>query len=171
MELTRARAIAEELKSQLEPACERIEIAGSIRRQKPFVGDIELLCVPKIDNGADCLDQAIKLFMQFGVLSMRLNKRGSRAYGPKNKLLVHLPSGMGLDIFSTDEKCWPVALVARTGGKVTNQRIAMAAIKKGWHLQAYGAGFSTPEGDIVCKSEKEVFELVGLPYKDPWERD
>jgi len=61
--------------------------------------------------------------------------------------------------------------VIRTGGKVTNQRIAMAAIKKGWHLQAYGAGFSIPEGDIVCKSERDVFEFVGLAYKEPWQRE
>jgi hypothetical protein len=62
-------------------------------------------------------------------------------------------------------------LVVRTGGKVTNQRIAMAAIKKDWHLQAYGAGFSTPQGDVICKSERDVFELVGLRYLEPWQRE
>ena len=85
--------------------------------------------------------------------------------------MVHIPSGVGVDIFSTNEACWPVSLVIRTGGKVTNQRIAMAAIRKGWHLQAYGAGFSIPEGDIVCKSERDVFEFVGLAYKEPWQRE
>lgn len=167
MELVKAKAIAEDLKAQLEPVCDKIAVAGSIRRQKPDVGDIELLVIPR----ANYLDKLIYELMMKNILAMRLNKRGSRTYGPKNKLMVHLPSGMGVDIFSTDERCWPVALVIRTGGKVTNQRIAMAALKKGWHLQAYGAGFSTPNGDIVCKSEEDVFELVGLPYKPPWERE
>jgi DNA polymerase/3'-5' exonuclease PolX len=61
--------------------------------------------------------------------------------------------------------------VVRTGGRTTNQRIAVAAIRKNWHLQAYGAGFSTPDGDVVCKSERDVFELVDLRYLDPWERE
>ena len=47
MELQKAKAIAEELKALLEPVCQRVEIAGSIRRQKPEVGDIELLVIPK----------------------------------------------------------------------------------------------------------------------------
>jgi len=76
-----------------------------------------------------------------------------------------------VDIFSTDEECWPVSLVVRTGGETTNKRIAMAAIRKGWHLRAYGSGFSTPDGELVCRSERDVFEFVGLPHKEPWERD
>ena len=167
MELQKAKLIAEELKSLLESTCQRIVIAGSIRRQKPDVGDIELLVIPR----ANYLDKVLYELMMKNILAMRLNKRGSRTYGPKNKLLVHLPSGIGVDIFPTDEECWPVSLVVRTGGKVTNQRIAMAAIRKGWHLKAYGSGFSTPLGDVVCKSERDVFEFVGLRYLAPEDRE
>jgi len=170
MELEKAKAIAEELKGLLEPACRRIEIAGSIRRQKSVVGDIELLCIPRYVDGIDQLDREIGALIIQRILGFRLNKRGSRTYGPKNKLMVHLPSGIGVDIFSTDEECWPVSLVVRTGGETTNKRIAMAAIRKGWHLRAYGSGFSTPDGELVCHSERDVFEFVGLPYKEPWER-
>lgn len=171
MELRKAMAIAEALKQRLEPSCERIVVAGSIRRQKPEPNDIELLCIPKHDGLADMLDREIQTLLISGILDFRRNKLGSRVYGPKNKLMLHVRSGMGVDIFSTTEVCWPVALVVRTGGKVTNQRIAVAAIKKAWHLQAYGAGFSTPNGDVVCISESDVFELVGLPYLEPWERE
>ena len=171
MELTKAREIAEELKSLLEPGCARIEIAGSIRRRKPFPNDIELLVIPKYDGLADMLDREIQTLLFEGVLDYRLNKLGRRVYGNKNKLMVHVPSGIGVDIFSTDEQCWAVSLVVRTGGERTNKQIAMAAINKGWHLQAYGAGFSTPQGDIICKSERDVFEFVGLPCKEPWERE
>ena len=170
MELQKAKAIAEVLKQRLEPACERLEIAGSIRRRKPCPGDIELLTIPRYAGMVDQLDLAIKGLMNELVLGYRLNKNGHRAYGQKNKLLVHLPSGIGVDIFSTDPKCWWVSLVVRTGGEKTNKRIAMAAINKGWHLKAYGSGFSTPQGNIICNSEREVFELVELPYQEPWER-
>lgn len=170
MELERAKAIAEELKRLLYPTCARIEIAGSIRRQKPEVGDIELLCIPKYVAVVDQLDRELgALFIQ-QILGFRRNKRGSIVYGPKNKLLRHLGSGIGVDIFSTDAKCWPVALVVRTGGKETNKRIATAALRKGYRFHAYGSGFSTPDGAIVCHSEREVFEAVGLPYLEVWER-
>jgi DNA polymerase/3'-5' exonuclease PolX len=173
MELEKARSIAEELKVLLEPACHRIEIAGSIRRQKPEVNDIELLCIPKY-GGLSCrvnlLDKRIIGLVHAGILDYRLNKRGRRAYGQKNKFLVHIPSGIGVDIFSTTPECWPVALAVRTGGARTNKRIAMAAIQKGWHLRAYGRGFATPQGELVCYSEREVFELVGLPYLSPEKR-
>lgn len=171
MELERAKAIAEELKWRLEPACERVEIAGSIRRQKPHPNDIELLCIPKFVGSVDQLDREIGALMIQGILGFRLNKLGSRVYGPKNKLLVHLPSGIGVDIFSTTEECWPVALAIRTGPKESNVAIATAAQRKGWRLRAYGSGFDTPNGPIHCQSEREVFELVGLPYQEPWERN
>jgi len=167
MELRRAQLIAEELKALLAPECQRIEVAGSIRRRKLFPNDIELLCIPKYLDGVDQLDEEIKKLMVEGLLGYRRNARGSIAYGPKNKLMLHVPSGIGVDIFSTTEDCWPVALVVRTGGEITNRRIATAAIRKGWHLQAYGHGFATPKGDVVCRSEEEVFRAVGLPYLPP----
>jgi len=171
MELEKAKVIAENLKSLLTPVCEKIEVAGSIRRQKPEVGDIELLCIPRYVAGVDQLDREIGALMIQGILGYRLNKLGSRVYGPKNKLLRHVESGIGVDIFCTDAKCWPVALVVRTGGKENNKRIATAALGKGWRFHAYGSGFSTPDGEIVCRSEREVFEAVGLPYLERWERN
>lgn len=166
MELERARAIAEQIKALLEPGCHRIVIAGSIRRNKPFVGDIEFLVIPR----GDMLDRILHDLMMENVLAMRLNSRGSRAYGPKNKLMVHCPSGIGVDIFSTDENCWWTALVLRTGGKDTNMRIATTALKKGWRFRAYGDGFDTPLGHIHCNTEAEVFTKVGLEYLPPEKR-
>ncbi|GAI67541.1 unnamed protein product, partial [marine sediment metagenome] len=114
MELEQAQEIADDLLKRLYPYCQRIEVAGSVRRQKPEVGDIELLCIPKYVAGVDQLDRELgALFIQ-QILGFRRNKLGSRVYGPKNKLLRHLESGIGVDIFSTDAKCWPVALVVRT---------------------------------------------------------
>ena len=169
MELEKAKVIAENLKSLLAPVCEKIEVAGSIRRQKTEVGDIELLCIPRYVAAVDQLDREIGALMIQGILGHRRTRRGTRIYGPKNKLLIHI-NGIGVDIFSTDEQCWPVALVVRTGGKETNKRIATAALRKGWRFHAYGSGFSTPDGEIVCRSEREVFEAVGLPYLEVWER-
>jgi len=171
MELEKARAIAEQLKELLKSSCERIEIRGSIHRLKPQVGDIELLAVPKMIDGVDQLDRELGALVFLNVLNLRRNKKGYTAYGPQNKLMLHVESEIGVDIFSTTWENWPVASVVRTGGKVTNQRISMAAIKKGLRFHAYGRGFTSPQGEIICHSEREVFQAVGLPYKEPWERD
>ena len=170
MELEKAKAIAEKIKAVLESSCERIVIAGSIRRQKPDIGDIELLCIPKYTDGVDMLDAKIRTLICFDMLGYRLNKLGSKVYGPKNKLLVHLPSGIGVDIFSTTEDEWPVSLVVRTGGKSTNQEIATRALERGMKFRAYGDGFDTPDGHLPCRSEQEVFKAVGLRYLKPYER-
>ena len=170
MELLKAKCIAEEIKAILESSCERIVIAGSIRRQKPDVGDLELLCIPQYLGVVDMLDAKILTLIHLEILGYRLNTLGRKVYGPKNKLLVHLPSGIGVDVFSTTEECWSVSLVVRTGGRVTNQRISMAAIKKGLRFHAYGRGFTGPNGEIICHSERQVFETVGLVYHEPWRR-
>ncbi len=51
-----ARTVAERLIEVLRPGCERIAIAGSIRRQKPDVGDIELVAIPRIEELPGQLD-------------------------------------------------------------------------------------------------------------------
>lgn len=170
MLLKNADTIAQEVKTLLEPGCKRIEIAGSVRRRKSVVGDIEFLCIPCFEGGVDQLDKIIGGLMVEKVLGFRRNSRGSTVYGSKNKLLVHLPTGMAIDVFSTDEECWWVSLVVRTGPKESNIRIATAAKRKGWQLKAYGAGFDTPLGLQRCMSEEDVFIMVGLPYFPPERR-
>jgi DNA polymerase/3'-5' exonuclease PolX len=47
MLIAQATVIAERVKAELAPYCERIEIAGSVRRRKPQVKDIELVAIPR----------------------------------------------------------------------------------------------------------------------------
>jgi DNA polymerase/3'-5' exonuclease PolX len=171
MQLAQARAIAEALRELLRPACTRVEIAGSIRRRRPDVGDIELLCIPKYGGPVDLLDSLLRRLIAEGALDYRRNKRGSTVYGPKNKLLVHNPSGIGVDVFCTTWECWGVSLVVRTGGKTTNKEIATRALQRGMKFHAYGRGFTRADNtELVCHTEREVFKAVGLRCPEPWER-
>jgi len=171
MELTKAKKIAEEVVVLLEGACEKIEIAGSIRRRKPEVGDIEILCVPKFEEGIDLLDAELGGLMIQQIFTHRRNRRGSIMYGRENKFLLHKPSGIGVDIFSTTMERWPVAMVVRTGGKETNIEISRRAQERGMRFHAYGQGFTQADGtELVCSSEQDVFKAVGLRYLEPWER-
>jgi len=46
MDLATARQIAQTVQDRLTPFCERIEVVGSIRRGKPEVHDIDIVCIP-----------------------------------------------------------------------------------------------------------------------------
>lgn len=156
----------------LAPSCERIEIAGSLRRQCPLVSDIELLAIPKYQGMIDLLDQTVRRLIWERVLDYRLNKRGSRVYGPSNKLLVFKHTNIALDIFSTDIARWPMSLVIRTGGKDTNLRLATAALALGMRLHACGSGYTLADGSpLVCYSEQDVFSALGLPFLRPEDRE
>jgi DNA polymerase/3'-5' exonuclease PolX len=64
--------------------------------------------------------------------------------------------------------------VCRTGPGESNVAIASAAQTKGWKWNPYGAGFSRQIGLTTeqhgVTSEREVFEFVGMAFKEPWER-
>ncbi|MDY6916856.1 MAG: hypothetical protein SVP26_02760 [Chloroflexota bacterium] len=167
--LEEAIRVYRELEAELAPVCERISVAGSVRRRRPEVKDVEILVIPK-DSPIDLLTAKLYDMVAAGILRLRKDRRGRTSFGPQNKLLVHVASGIGVDIFTTDAARWAVALVVRTGSKETNISIARAAKDRGMRFLAYGDGFDTDGGHIVCYSEEQVFRAVGLPYRQPWER-
>lgn len=166
MELRKAKALAEELIPLLSPACERIAIAGSIRRQKPGVGDIELLVIPK----EGLLDSCISSLVDGGLLGYRLNKRGSRTYGPKNKFMVHIATGIGIDIFTSAAENWGMALFVRTGPKEWNIKAMSRFHQLGMQGHAYGGVTLSNGVPFECPTEAIVFNLLGWPYTPPEKR-
>ena len=180
--LADAQAIAAELISHLGDFAERIEIAGSIRRKKAQVGDIEILYIPTIgeQNSGDLLgtlesvnyfDLALGTLEEAGILERRLNIKGSETYGEQNKLMRHVRSGIPIDFFATTEANWFNYLVCRTGGLENNKAIATAALKRGLQWKSTGPGFAKKDGGIIAvQAESQVFTFVGLPYLPPEER-
>jgi DNA polymerase/3'-5' exonuclease PolX len=166
MELEKAKTYALALAALLRPACDQVVIAGSIRRQKPDVGDIELLVIPK----GELLDSCIDSLICEGILAYRLNKRGIRTYGPKNKLMVHCPTRMAVDIFTTTPENWGMALFVRTGSKEWNIKAMSRFRQLGMQGHAYG-GVTLSNGNIVCcPAEIDVFNLLGWAYIPPEKR-
>lgn len=174
-----ALRVAQQLVEILSPFCERIEIAGSLRRQKPTVGDIEILYIGKratrqvdllsTEEYDDCAEHIDRL-LKAGLLAKRPNKNGVFAWGEKNKLGIHVATGIPVDFFSTDAACWFNALVVRTGGRENNLLITTTAQKKGFRFEAYGSGFLTRDGYHQTTSERDLYEFLGLPYLEPKDR-
>lgn len=175
-----ALAVATELQAMISPACHRVAIAGSLRRGKPEVGDIELLFIPRMSQRPDglfdtrivdvCAEVCEKL-LDDGILAKRPNVNGHFTWGEKNKLAIHVASGIPVDFFGTAEANWFVSLVIRTGSKDTNLRLTTGANRKGATLMAYGSGVKWSDGTITAAtSEEHVFEMCGVPYLSPEKR-
>jgi len=191
MELETAEAIAEELKDELEGTCDAVEIVGEIRRRKPKIRRIKLLCIPTAIEGTpipelepvdpeqwkheiqefrdyDALDKWFVEMLEHGVVHLPAEE--SWEFTRTRRSIMHSPSGMPVDILVTDEERWAVALVVATGGAKTVRRIAAAAREKGWCFRRSGDGFDTPDGHITCNTEQEVFGVVELQYLPPEQR-
>jgi DNA polymerase/3'-5' exonuclease PolX len=175
-----ALAVAYEIKNQLEPFCERIEIAGSLRRGKAEVGDIELLYIPRTENRqqdffssapVNIAAEKISQMLAVGELAKRPSKIGVFTWGDNNKLGIHVASGVPVDLFQTTAENWWVSLVIRTGSKDTNLALTTGAQKQNARLNAYGCGVTWSDGTTTAAtSERHVFELCGVEYKEPENR-
>jgi DNA polymerase (family 10) len=175
-----ALAVARDLQQWLSPFCERLIFAGSLRRRKASVGDVELLYIPLFGTVRDGLfdtkqvsavDVRLEALLAEGFLDKRLNVDGHTTWGEKNKLAVHAFSNIPVDLFAATPANWFNYLVCRTGSAENNTRIAAAAQNKGWKWNPYGMGFTDAHQRIIpVTCERDVFELAGLPYLEPWER-
>lgn len=179
--LSMAQDVAGKLLEALRPYCTRIVVAGSVRRGKPLVGDVELLYISKISTMADLFgpaepyaqaDEVLRALIDSGVIERRYNVNGSPMWGEKNKFARHVNTGMPVDLFATDEACWENYLVCRTGPGELNTEIAMRAKQRGLMWHPYGTGFErVATGEVLpVKTEGEVFDIVGLPRMEPRER-
>lgn len=172
--------VAKQLCDCLTPFSERLIVAGSMRRRKLKVSDLELLYIPvfkteKVDLISEAqvnqFDKMLDLLLREKILAKRKNVLGSEVWGEKNKLAIHVPTGMPVDFFSTTPECWHNYLVCRTGGSRNNTLIAEAYKRKGMQWNPYSPGFTDRDGTQKCNdSEAAVYVNCGLRYLHPHER-
>lgn len=179
-----ALAVANELADKLRPLCSRLEIVGSLRRGKQLVSDAEILYVPILrsipdpgdlfgpDMRVNEADVVIGALEGQGIIARRPKRDGTFTFGSKNKLMIHVSSGIPIDFFGTTEANFWVSLVIRTGGVDTNLRLTTGALARGRSLNAYGCGVTDLQTKTVTPaySEEDVFKLCGIGYLPPQER-
>lgn len=160
MNLAKARSIAEKVKAHLEPCCERIEIAGSIRRKRPVVRDIDFVLIP-VNQG-----QLIYKLQELGTIKAR-----------GQKLIRCMTPEIQVDVYVATEETWATLLLIRTGSTAHNIRLCTLARKKGMILKADGSGLfdlvdcEGRESRIAGDSEESIFIALGVLYKVPEERE
>ena len=154
VELERAQKIAAEVVLRLSPYCTKIEVAGSIRRRKPWVKDVDIVLIPAHPWN---LSQEIR---GLGPVKIRGNKLTRFSY-----------NGVQVDLYFARPAAWATLLLIRTGSKENNIRLCTLAKKRGWHLAANGDGLFDENGRRVAgDSEESIYMALGLPYQEPWER-
>lgn len=155
MEINKARKIVDEIVEILGPHCEHIQVAGSVRRRKPVVKDMDIVLIPK--NRWD-LDRVIMRLGKVSMSGMKLSR-------------VTMDGGVQVDIYFATPENFATLLLIRTGSVQNNIRLCDLAKKKGWHLFANGSGLFNERGErIAGDSERSIYEALGLRYQQPWER-
>jgi DNA polymerase/3'-5' exonuclease PolX len=167
--------VADELLAILMPYCERIEIAGSIRRKKTTVKDIELVYIPKMEGSNNALLLELDALVFTGVIEKRLNhERGTpEAWGPKHQRALY--KGVPIDLFGVpDPDCWGVIFAIRTGPAEYSQQLVTRRESGGRFLLP---GMKVEDGTlwddgkpVPCPEETDFFNYVGKPYVNPEDR-
>ncbi len=155
-----ALSIATEILEQLKPHCIRIEIAGSIRREKPEVKDIEIVAIPKpyetglFESGlASVVNQWEKV-------------KGEMKYGVCKYTQRILPSGIKLDLFMCQESNWGLIFAIRTGSADYSHKV----LASGWVERGYHSvdGNLTQRGKTYdVREEIDLFNRLSIPYVEP----
>lgn len=142
--LAAAQRVADELVELLGDACDRLVVAGSVRRGRPEVGDVELVCVPRTAERlervdlfgsrtvrVDLLTDRCRELVAAGVLAHRPDKNGRPSFGERAKRLVY--RGVALDVFSVVAPAqWGVVLLLRTGPAEFGRQLVRRQSDGGW---------------------------------------
>ena len=132
--------------------------AGSVRRRKETVGDIDILVT------TSKVKQVMDYFTTMPDVRQVLAKGDTRS-------AVILSNGMQADARVLDEKVFGAALQYFTGSKEHNVKIRQMAIKKGYKLSEYGLFSRKTDKLIAAKTEEEIYKKLGLPYIEPEMRE
>lgn len=134
MNLKAAQKIAVETCYKLEPYCEKINIAGSVRRLKQEVKDIEIVCVPKLETQYDMFGTPFSSGRNTGFRDVVLSLGEIIKGGANGKYMqIKLMQGINLDLFMPDDFDYYRQYAIRTGpADYAAKIIATGWKKKGW---------------------------------------
>jgi DNA polymerase (family X) len=146
-----------------QPGVKRASIAGSLRRHKEVIGDIDiLLSAPDKDR-----ERLMKIFVSHPDVESVV------ANGPTKSSVV-LGAGINCDLRIVDDEEYPFALNYFTGSKEHNVALRARAKRFGWSLNEYGFSNADEDGTrgkakkaVACKDEEAIYRALELDYIPP----
>jgi len=158
LELAKAQTIASQVEGIIKPLCDKLEVVGSIRRQKATVGDIDFVAIATDGNWSK-IAQVLKksLLICTGKSVIKLNF-------PFENCLFQV------DFYRATEQTFGIHELVRTGSAEHNVWLASYAISKGFRLK-YSEGLLKDKVVVAGATEESVFEALGLPCLKSEERE
>jgi DNA polymerase/3'-5' exonuclease PolX len=161
LSLSEAEKMANQIKAVFGAHCESLEVAGSIRRQKPLVHDIDFVAVAKSDAEWKRISEKLK----------RMKAKPGCAGGSIIKAYLPCPNGLfQVDIYRAKPSTFGVHLLIRTGSAEHNMWLAGYAISKGMRL-IYSEDLIKEGVPVAGADERGVFAALGLPCPAPSQRE
>ncbi|MEU8120879.1 DNA polymerase/3'-5' exonuclease PolX [Spirillospora sp. NPDC049024] len=151
-----AAGVADEIVAALSelPQVERCAHAGSLRRMRETIGDVDVLAASR--DPRPIMEAFTALPFVAEVIA-----------GGDKKTSVRTATGLQVDLRVVPPESWGAALQYFTGSQAHNIRTREIAVKAGLKLSEYGL-FDAGSGElIVSKTEEEVYERLGLPWVHP----
>jgi DNA polymerase (family X) len=153
---SQAARIADSLVSVLRdhPACDQVEVAGSLRRWTDTCKDIDIVAT------ASDARALVDVFAELPLLGEvhRAGEAGARG-------VTH--NGVAVDFRIVAPENWGNLLQHLTGSGKHNEAMRTDAVKRGFHISEYGVLDDSTGTTHSCATEEEVYELVGLQYIPP----
>ena len=157
--LADALEIAEEIVEQMRDCADfnKIEIAGSLRRRKTTIGDIDILVEAPKQNW----QAIVECFVGMNIVE-KVHQQG------KTKASVQVEfehRDADLRLFTPGQ--WGAALLYFTGSKAHNIHLRKIAKDKGWKINEYGLFRQSDNKKLAGKTEASIYEKLGLAWVPP----
>lgn len=154
--LSQAYEMAEEIIGRMEERIPdlKIESAGSLRRMKETIGDIDILVA--IEEG----ERAMEAFCSLPMVE-RVIARGDT----KSSIVTH--QGLQVDLRVVSPESWGAALQYFTGSKDHNIRVREIAKKRGMKINEYGVFIVAEDKKVAGLEEEEVYRVLGMDLPVP----
>jgi len=164
---------AERVAELLRPHCDRVEIAGSVRREKNDVGDIEIVCIPKRDT--DLLGAAAGVSKGFVDTVERWEAVKGSPTGRYTQRVLPNTGGFTVDLFMADRENFGWIFALRTGSDVFNQVVYLRGLRavNCFAENGYVYDYSDTLNPrlVPLPEEEDLFKLIGAEFVHARMRD
>ncbi|WP_446744062.1 DNA polymerase/3'-5' exonuclease PolX [Silvibacterium acidisoli] len=145
------------------PGLEKVEVAGSLRRGRETVGDLDILA-----TGPACAENLVSAAVDY-----------TAAYPPiadliakgQNKVSFRLRNGLQVDVRLLPESSYGAAMQYFTGSKMHNVTVRQRALKKGYTLSEYSLARLDDGSVVASATEEEIYAALGLDWIPPEMRE
>jgi DNA polymerase (family X) len=157
-----AEKIGKEILEEIKriPGVQKATLAGSLRRKKETIGDIDIVIVAEIKNRKKIVDKFIKLPQVEKVL----------VKGSTKASVILKDNNIQVDIRPVHDYEYGAAMIYFTGSKEHNIKLRIMAKERGYKMNEYGIFDAATDKRVAGETEEEMYRFLHLKYIPPEQR-